>query len=241
MVPPDLKQKPAVAGNLRISAMADFPSTQWHLVRGTALSQDGRRAAFGTLVEAYRPAILAYLRARVGVGDAEDLLQSFLAASYEHAWFARADPEFGSFRGFLLVMLKRHVGHWRERRQLPVERLDDDATVAEMATGEDPERAFDGRFLMTLTAQALARLRQSYVQRDRAALYDCMLPLLTSPPERGELVRLAARLKMPPNTLAVELRRLRDRLAGAMREQLAELCVDPLIADRDWQALRSGR
>jgi RNA polymerase sigma factor (sigma-70 family) len=221
--------------------MADFPSTQWHLVRGTALSQDDRRAAFGTLVDAYRPAILAYLRARVGASDAEDLLQSFLAASYEHAWFARADPEFGSFRGFLLVMLKRHVGHWRERRQLPVDAIEDGSAVAETSADVDPERAFDARFLMTLTSQALAQLRQTYAQRDRAALYDTMLPLLTSPPERGELARLAAQLEMPPNTLAVELKRLRERVAGAMREQLAELCVDPLTADRDWHALRLGR
>ncbi len=221
--------------------MADFPSTQWHLIRGTALSQDDRRAAFGTLVEAYRPAILAYLRARVGASDAEDLLQSFLASSYEHAWFARADPEFGSFRGFLLVMLKRHVGHWRERRQLPVDAIDDTVVVAEASAGVDPERAFDARFLMTLTAQALAQLRQTYVQRDRASLYDTMLPLLTSPPERGELAKLAAPLGIPPNTLAVELKRLRERVAGAMREQLAELCVDPLTADRDWHALRMGR
>jgi DNA-directed RNA polymerase specialized sigma24 family protein len=221
--------------------MADFPSTQWHLVRSTALSQDDRRAAFGELVEAYRPAILAYLRARVGTGDAEDLLQSFLAASYEHAWFARADPEFGSFRGFLLLMLKRHVGHWHERRGLDTQPIDDGNAITEPAAAVDPERAFDARFLTTLTAQALAQLRQTYVARDRAALYDTMLPLLTSPPERGELARLAAQLGMPPNTLAVELRRLRERVAGAMREQLAELCVDPLTADRDWHALRLGR
>jgi DNA-directed RNA polymerase specialized sigma24 family protein len=221
--------------------MAEFPSTQWHLVRGTALSQDDRRAAFGTLVEAYRPAILAYLRARVGTADADDLLQSFLASSYEHAWFARADPEFGSFRGFLLLMLKRHVGHWRDRRPLATEAIDAEAPLADAAAAVDPERAFDARFLMTLTAHALARLRETYVARDRAALYDSMLPLLTSPPERGELALLATRLEMPPNTLAVELKRLRERVAGAMREQLAELCVDPLTADRDWHALRLGR
>ena len=222
--------------------MADFPSTQWHLVRGTALSQDDRRVAFGTLVEVYRPAILAYLRARVGVGEAEDLLQSFLAASYEHAWFARADPDFGSFRVFLLVMLKRHVGHWREKRSLTTETIDDESTaLGDADANVDPERAFDARFLMTLTAQALAQLRKTYAARDRAALFDQLLPLLTSPPERGELAAIAARMEIPANTLAVELKRLRERVAGAMREQLAELCVDPITADRDWQALRLGR
>ena len=222
--------------------MANFPSTQWHLIRGSALSQEDRRSAFADLVSAYQPAIRAYLRSRLGAVDAEDALQSFLASSYEHAWFARADPEFGSFRSFLLVMLKRHVGHWRERRALSTERIDDESTLlGEADPGGDPERAFDARFLMMLTAQALAQLRRTYVARDRAALYDCILPLLTSPPEHGELARLAAQVGMPPNTLAVELKRLRERVAGAMREQLAQLCVDPLTADRDWQALRLGR
>ena len=222
--------------------MADFPSTQWHLIRGSALSQDDRRGAFSALVVAYQPAILAYLRSRLGAADAEDALQSFLAASYEHAWFARADPDFGSFRVFLLVMLKRHVGHWREKRSLTTETIDDESTgLPDADAGVDPERAFDARFLMTLTAQALAQLRKTYAARERAALFDQLLPLLTSPPERGDLAAIAARMEIPANTLAVELKRLRERVAGAMREQLAELCVDPITADRDWQALRLGR
>lgn len=97
--------------------MAEFPSTQWSLIRGSALSQAERRAAFGTLAQAYRPAMRAFLRARLPAEEAEDALQAFLAQSFEHAWFARADPAFGSFRGFLLLMLRRHVGHWRERRR----------------------------------------------------------------------------------------------------------------------------
>lgn len=221
--------------------MAQFPSTQWHLIRGSALSQEDRRGAFAALVAAYQPAILAYLRSRLGATDADDALQSFLAASYEHAWFARADPAFGSFRGFLLVMLKRHVGHWRARRSLPTEDIDDIDVSADGSTAVDPERAFDARFLMTLTAQALTRLRQTYVSRDRGALYDRLLPLLTSPPGRGDLAELAARIGVPANTLAVELKRLRERVAGAMREQLAELCVDSETAEREWQALRKGR
>jgi hypothetical protein len=37
--------------------------------------------------------------------DAEDAAQSFLAASFEHRWWAWADAVAGSFRGFLLMML----------------------------------------------------------------------------------------------------------------------------------------
>ena len=120
--------------------------------------------------------------------------------------------------------------------------IDDESTaLTDTDANVDPERAFDARFLMTLTAQALAQLRKTYAARERSELYDQLLPLLTSPPERGDLAAIAARMEMPANTLAVELKRLRERVAGAMREQLAELCVDPITADRDWQALRLGR
>lgn len=93
-------------------------------------------------------------------------------------------------------MLKRHVGHWRERRSLTTETIDEESTALSDADA-DPERAFDARFLMTLTAQALAQLRKTYAARDRAALFDQLLPLLTSPPERGELAAIAARMEKP--------------------------------------------
>ncbi len=221
--------------------MAQFPSTQWHLIRASALSQVDRRAAFAALVEAYWPAILAYLRARVGPDQAEDAAQGFLIASYEHAWFARADPEFGSFRVFLLLMLKRHVGHLRRWPALPTDALEEAEQQVDTAANIDPERAFDARFLMALTAQAMARLRESYAARGRVALFDALLPLLTSPPERGDLAALSERLTIAANTLAVELKRLRSRVPGAMREQLGELCVDAETADREWQALRDVR
>lgn len=218
--------------------MADFPSTQWSLIRGSALSQADRRAAFGSLAQAYRPALRAFLRARLPADEAEDALQAFLAQSFEHAWFARADPAFGSFRGFLLLMLRRHVGHWRERRRLHSEPLEEDAEHADERGDGDPERAFDARFLAALTQQALQRLRAAYAARGRAALFDQLLPLLASPPGKGELAALAERLHMPANTLAVDLKRLRERLAGAMREELRSLCIDEPTAEREWQQLR---
>ena len=218
--------------------MADFPSTQWSLIRGSALSQVDRRGAFAALARAYQPALRAYLRARLGADEAEDALQAFLAQSWEHAWFSRADPEFGSFRGFLLVMLKRHVGHWRERRRLATDEIDADAPIVDADPGNDPQRAFDSRFLMTLTQQGLERVRAAYAARGRAPVCEALLPLLTSPPAKGDLAALSAQLGMPANTLEVELKRLRERLAGAMREQLSELCVDAQTAEREWQQLR---
>ncbi|MBK8066257.1 MAG: sigma-70 family RNA polymerase sigma factor [Rhodanobacteraceae bacterium] len=218
--------------------MAEFPSTQWSLIRGSALSQVDRRGAFAALARAYQPAMRAYLRARLGADEAEDALQAFLTQSWEHAWFSRADPEFGSFRGFLLVMLKRHVGHWRDKRRLATDEIDVDAPLEDADPASDPQRAFDSRFLVALTQQGLDRLRAAYAARGRREICDALLPLLASPPAKGDLAELSQRLGVPANTLAVELKRLRERLAGAMREALAELCVDAATAEREWQQLR---
>jgi DNA-directed RNA polymerase specialized sigma24 family protein len=215
--------------------MAGFPSTRWSLIRAHGGDEAQRRASFAELVRRYQPAIRAYLRARLPAGQADDAMQAFLLQSFEHDWFARADPALGSFRAFLLLMLRRHAQRWRERAAPVGEEL---AEVGGSSPVDDPERAFDARFLLTLTADAVSRLRAVYADRGRGALVEVLLPLLTEPPGPGDLVAAAAGLGMPPNTLAVELRRFRARLADTMRELLADLCVDAETAERDWQALR---
>lgn len=218
--------------------MPDFPSTQWSLIRSSALSELDRRDAFGRLVTIYRPAIRAFLRARLPANDADDALQAFLAQSWEHAWFARADPGFGSFRGFLLIMLRRHIGNWLARRRLDCTDLADAAVIQDDDPEGDPQRAFDSRFLSTLTQQALQALRATYQARGRDALFDALLPLLSSKPGKGDLGILADQLSIPANTLAVELRRLRERLGAAMRDELAGLCINAETAEREWRELR---
>lgn len=215
--------------------MAAFPSTQWSLIRGSAWPEADRRAAFGTLVQRYTPAIRAYLRARVPAAQVDDVLQSFLLESYDHDWFARADAGRGSFRGFLLLLLRRHVQNLRRAAGAAV--VDPEA-MPEPAGADDPERAFDARFLLVLTGEALDRVRTDYAARGRGTLVDHLLPLLGAPPVRGELVAMGARLGIPANTLAVELKRLRARLADAMRTALAALCIDAETATREWDALR---
>jgi hypothetical protein len=163
-------------------------------------------------------------------------MQAFLADSYEHAWFARANPAFGSFRGFLLLMLRRHVQRWHGRLGAdPVVMAD---ALDEPVDDAGPERAFDSRFLLALTADAIERLRASYGERGRSELFAALLPTLLSPPRRGELAALGNRLGVPANTLAVEIRRLRKRLTGALRQTLVGLCIDEETAARDWEALR---
>ena len=214
--------------------MAQFPSTQWSLIRESGGTPSARHQAFGELATAYRDAILAFFRARLGAGAAEDATQSFLAQSYEHAWWSRANANAGSFRGFLLLLLRRHLGHLRAKPDDGAEL--DDAELADPAPAADQH--FDARFALALTARAVDVLRADYRKRDRAALFEQLLATLGSPPEHGELQRIAAALGMAANTLTVELTRLRKRLREQVRAQLKQLCADQATLDSEWAILQ---
>jgi len=222
---------------LRVSleAMAKFPSTQWSLIRRSGDSPSARRLAFGELALSYRGAIRSFFSARLPAADADDATQGFMSASFEHAWWSRADAECGSFRGFLLLLLRRYLGHLLQARQ---DRPEASAASAEVA---DPaptaEQLFDTRFALLLSARAIDNLRLRYRERGRGALFEQLLPLLAAPPEHGRFKHIAESLGLPANTLTVECKRLRTRLRERMRAELLELCADQQAFDDEWAAL----
>lgn len=211
--------------------MVQFPSTQWSLVRSDG-SPEARRGAFEQLTRRYRPAIVAYYRSWLDPDAAEDAAQAFLADSYEHAWWSRADADRGSFRTFLRLLLRRH-------RPPPSHAL---PVAADLDALEDPaptaERQFDLRFAMLLTTEALAAQREHYVARGRGEVFEHLKRLLTTTLEHGDLKRVAAELGMPANTLSVELQRLRQRLRAGLREQVVQLCADEASVAAEWDALQ---
>ncbi len=215
--------------------MARFPDTQWSLIRRSGDDGSVRHAAFSQLVRDYRPAIVAYCAARLPLADAEDATQSFLAASFEHRWWARADAASGSFRGFLLLLLRRHLGHLRSARDT----LELDTHAEPVDPAPDAERQFDARFAMLLTRRALDLLRARYREREREALFEQLVALLHSHPEHGELQSIAATMGLRANTLTVELARLRKRLREALQDELRQLCADEAAFEVEWQALQA--
>lgn len=212
--------------------MAQFPSTQWSLIRQSG-SPSSRHAAFAQLARDYRGTILAFFRARLDAGTAEDATQSFLASSFEHDWWSRADAGAGSFRGFLLLLLRRHLGRidrgFDNATELPT-----DVEDAQLPT----DRQFDARFALALTARALETLRATYRARGREGLFNRLLTLLGAPPEHGELKAVATALGMPANTLTIELQRIRKRLREQVRSELKELCANQATLESEWVILQ---
>jgi len=212
--------------------MAQFPSTQWSLIRRSG-SPSSRRVAFAELALGYRDAILAFFRARLDASTAEDATQSFLASSFEHDWWSRANLESGSFRGFLLLLLRRHLVHVRTA---PIAESRIEAEFADPAPPVD--RHFDARFALALTARAVESLRADYHARGREALFDHLLTMLSAPPEHGELKVAATALGIPANTLTIEVQRMRKRLREQVRKELMQLCSDQAALDREWTILQ---
>jgi DNA-directed RNA polymerase specialized sigma24 family protein len=216
--------------------MSAFPTTRWSLIHASRLQPQDAAAAWSALVRDYRPAIVAYFRRSALARDAEDLAQEFLLSSMEDGWWARADADVGSFRRFLLALLKRFLlNRWSSAQQ----RSEVLADTIDTGSDEDsPEAQFDLQFALCLTRTALENLRERYARDDRAQLFAQLEPWIAETPAPGELAALAARLDVAPNTLAVQLRRVRQRLREAIRAALAELCIDRAQVDADLAALR---
>jgi hypothetical protein len=187
--------------------MAVFPTTRWSLIQASDRQPGDVSAAWGDLVRVYRPAIVAFFRRSALARDAEDLAQEFLLRSMRDGWWSRADPEVGSFRRFLLMLLKRFLSMQNDAGHRRFEASG--VIVEERDHGYTPERQFDLEFALCLTRVALAELGGEYQNSGRGEIFAALQPWLSETPGHGELAALGARMGVAPNTLAVQLKRSR--------------------------------
>ncbi|UXI70111.1 RNA polymerase sigma factor [Tahibacter amnicola] len=216
--------------------MVSFPTTRWSRILASDSRCDDRAGTWEGLVRDYQPAILGFFRRSVLARDAEDLTQEFLLRSLRDGWWARATPEAGSFRRFLFALLHRFLAQQRNRGHRRFEEAA--AEPLELPSMDSPEQRFDLAFALCLTRSALDSLQQAYAEEGRGEVFDALQPWLSETPPPGELVRIATLRGIAPNTLAVQLKRLRGRFQKAVRDSLAALCADPADVENELVALR---
>ena len=92
-----------------------FATTQWSVV---VQAGRGAEAALETLCRTYWHPLYVYARRRgCSPADAEDMTQAFLAHLMQKEAFARADPERGRFRSFLLASMNHFMADaWDKAR-----------------------------------------------------------------------------------------------------------------------------
>lgn len=227
--------------------MGRFETTRWSVVLQARGQPAAARAALETLCRTYRPPVLAYVRRHVHARDAaEDLTQAFFARFLEQAWHARADPERGRFRSFLLTTLKRflvdvHVEAAALKRGggLWFESLDADGAPA-LAGGDSPEREFDRVWARAVLDAAFTHLRAEAEQAGKLPLFERLSEFLVEPPDALDYERAAAELGLRRNTLAVAVCRLRRRLRELVLDELTATTAGRADMDAELQALREA-
>jgi len=227
--------------------MSALHTTRWSLVIAARSDGEAAASALAELCRQYRPAVLAYVRA-AGYAEAEDLTQGFFLKLLEKRYDADADRSRGRFRSFLYTALKGYLANAHDAAStakrgggMRFEPLPDGSKGVELHDpGLTPEREFERSYALLTVARALARLRDEIEASGRAEHYAALAVFVVDPPTSGEYRQLAERLGLPANTIAVTVRRWRDRLNQLIRLELAETLSHVSEVNREMRDLRAA-
>jgi RNA polymerase sigma factor (sigma-70 family) len=227
-----------------------FVTTHWSAVLTAGRSDTTRaRAALEQLCRNYWQPLYAYVR-RAGYSreEAEDLTQAFFARLLAQNTVARAEPERGRFRSFLLASLKHFLSnewekaHARKRgggaQLIPLEFDTAETHCAQpVAPGDTPDRAFDRRWALALLDVVLGRLRRDYRDAGREELFLGLKETLGG--ARADIPNrdLAARLGMSEGAVKVAAHRLRQRYRELLREEIAHTVAGPEEVEEELKQL----
>jgi RNA polymerase sigma-70 factor (ECF subfamily) len=214
---------------------AQFQTTRWSLIVRARGQGAVAHAALEALCRAYWFPLYAFAR-RNGASrhDAEDLTQAFFTHVLASEFIARAEPEKGRFRSFLLASLrhfisKEHARESAQKRGGGQRPVDFDETVAEARLGLTGGRAtltpsehFERDWALALLEQALDRLAAEQRAMGKGPLFERLRPLLRTGPEPGDYEVLAAELGLAKGTLAVTVHRLQQRYRELVRAEILQ-------------------
>ncbi len=234
-----------------VGAAAAFHTTRWSVVL-TAGLRDGpaARAALETLCSAYWYPLYAYVRRRgILAEDARDLTQGFFARLLEQNDCARADPQRGRFRAFLLASLRHFLANERDRERadkrgggaapLPLDLEGAEERYAlEDCRELTPEEHFDRVWTLELLEKSLAIVQAEYAAREQAELFHALAATLTAGDSSESYAAIAARLQSSEGAIKVAAHRLRARYRQILRAEVAGTLADPAEVDEELAALR---
>lgn len=219
----------------------DFPTTQWSLLAQATLHGDAAgREALGEFFRRYREPIRAFIQRRGATpAEAEDLTQEFFLHVMEETTLRRADRERGRFRSFLLGALIRFLARAHQRRSTQ-KRGGGEVTVnLDALAGLDNEptippadlRAYDRDWAVHLLEQALAAVEAEYTARGRAVEFAVLRAYLPGSPVAPPYEETARKLACNVGALKVDVHRLRERLRGVVRREIAATVAPEDVED----------
>ena len=232
------------------SAAAAFATTHWSVVLAVGHSESPQAAeALEKLCGVYWYPLYACVR-RQGYApeDAQDLTQEFFARLLARDYLARANPQCGKFRSFLLTGLKRFLcDEWDKAHRLKrgggQKAISFDSQLAEERYRLEPvepmtpERLFERSWAMTLLEQAACRLQQEYVSAGKADLYQQLTDFRLDVPEQPAYAQAATHLGLSESAVKSAIHRLRQRHLLLVREEITQTLDNPAAVDEEIQYL----
>jgi len=212
----------------------------------------GAHAALEHLCKGYRPPLYAFAR-RTGLDRhaAQDAVQGFLARLLEREDIARATPERGRFRAYLIGAFKNFLTS-QARAEKAQKRgggaaaipIDADGAeglcAAELIETLSPDKAFDRHWARTVMARALERLRDQHASPAQARIFAKLQPVLADGSRLENAAALASELGTTPGALAAAATRLRRRYRTLLEDEVARTLENPSDLAGELRALREA-
>jgi len=223
-----------------------FATTHWSVVLRAGDAQALHASqALEKLCRTYWPPLYSYVRHQgFRPEDAQDLTQAFFAKLLEKNFWARANPEKGRFRSFLLTALRHFVNDERDRARTAKRGGGVSFIPFDEGTGEEhffkglnpnlnSEQQYDRQWAATVLEQARAKLRQECIASGKSELYD-RVNLLSDQPEKADsYADVARQLGMSVSAIKSAVSRLRARYGALVREEVAHTVFSPAELDAE--------
>jgi len=180
--------------------------------------------------------------------DAEDLAQGFFAYLLEVELVAKASPDAGRFRSFLLGCLQRWLSNLAQRRRTLKRGGDRELTSLDAATAEEryglepvtdetPAAQFERAWAEALIGETLRRLESEQAAGPDRERFQRLQPALVGEPIQGGYAAAAGALGLSEGAVKVAVHRLRKRFGQLLRAGVAQTVVDPAEVDAELRHL----
>lgn len=250
------RSKGALISNLPLSQELGQPSafstTHWSVVLAAGHgSVTSATEALEKLCRTYWFPLYAFAR-RQGNSpeDAQDLTQDFFSRLLEKNYLAKADPERGRFRTFLLGSLKNFlINEWKREGRLKrgggleFVSIDTNAAeewfAAEASHESNPDAEYETRWAVTLVEQALTVLRQEFNAADKTMLFDELRGFIWGDKSGASYAEIGTRLDLSEGAVKMAVHRLRERFRELLRMEVAQTVARPEDVDDELRHLIS--
>lgn len=219
-----------------------FSTTHWSAVLSAGNADSSRASeSLDKLCRAYWPPLYSYIRCQGhGPEEAKDLTQAFFAKLLAKNFWARADPQKGRFRSFLLTALRQFLADERDRVETAKRGGEYSFISFDAQTGEDQflegtaanltgEQQFDRQWAATVLEQARAKLREECAASGKLGLYD-RISLVEGQGQGATTIPhavIAQELGMSVSAVKSAVSRLRARYGELVRQEVAHTVSDP--------------